>query len=249
MSDPTIFGSQDKTADTTNKDTTSNPSTDFIGEGKKYKTEADAIASIPHAQKHIDNLEKQIKEMRDTIAMQEDKLKHSSTVDDLMNKIDSRKAGNENTTQNPSVHELTETVERIVEQRDASKRYKENALSVTSKLTEMFGDQAEAKYIAKANELGLDVAALNELSRISPKAVLEYFNVKEPSGKATVVGHNKSVNTEMLLRTNNTVQPGTFAYYETLRKENPSQYFSTKVQRAMISDLDRLGEAKFYGKE
>ena len=39
--------------------------------------------------------------------------------------------------------------------------------------------------------------------------------------------------------------PKSYADYQKLRRENPSAYYSTKVQAKMVEDAQKLGKAKF----
>ena len=39
--------------------------------------------------------------------------------------------------------------------------------------------------------------------------------------------------------------PKSYADYQRLRKENPSAYYSTKVQAKMVEDAEKLGKSKF----
>lgn len=39
--------------------------------------------------------------------------------------------------------------------------------------------------------------------------------------------------------------PKSYADYQKLRRENPSAYYSTKVQAKMVEDAQKLGKSKF----
>ena len=39
--------------------------------------------------------------------------------------------------------------------------------------------------------------------------------------------------------------PKSYADYQKLRRENPSAYYSTKVQQKMVEDAEKLGKSKF----
>tara|TARA_R110000737_G_scaffold10290_1_gene25972 strand:+ start:173 stop:412 length:240 start_codon:yes stop_codon:yes gene_type:complete len=40
--------------------------------------------------------------------------------------------------------------------------------------------------------------------------------------------------------------PKSYADYQRLRKENPSAYYSTKVQAKMVEDAQKLGKSQFF---
>ena len=38
-----------------------------------------------------------------------------------------------------------------------------------------------------------------------------------------------------------------FAYYQRLRRENKSQYYTSKIQKQLLEDRLKLGQDRFYG--
>jgi hypothetical protein len=137
---------------------------------QKYSTVDEALASVPHAQKHIMDLTTQVKEL-------EQKVNSASNIDDVLERIQSQQASQGQ----PPKQELDETklaqlVEAQLTQRDKQQVQKANHDNVIDSLKTMFGEKAEEVYIAKAKELGTTVATLNTLAGASPKAVLAYFN-------------------------------------------------------------------------
>lgn len=149
-------------------------------EGKpKYSSVQDALGSIPHAQKHIRQLEQDNQELKNELASIKEQLdeykqkaERFGTVEELL----------EQREQNGLTQEqLDEYLEQKLAQRETVQTVKQNRASVVNSLVEMYGDKAtaEKEFMALQDDLGID---LTELSGKSPKAVLRYF--KEPESKA-----------------------------------------------------------------
>jgi hypothetical protein len=159
--------------------------TEWVGEGKKYRTVEDAMKSVPHAQSHIQKLE------AERVALQEELAKRKA-AEEVLAEI---KAASTKTVETPakSVDEATiaAIAARTLEQREQTRIYESNAQSVAGTLKEKFGDKAEDVYKAKAAELGLSIEDFNAMSRKSPKAVLAFF----PQGSTKDGKLHSSVNT------------------------------------------------------
>ena len=171
---------------------------DLVGPGKKYASEADALKSVPHAQKHIKTLE-------DELALVKIELEKRKTAADLLDEI---KSGFQPSAQPAPGTITTDNVAQIVEQALENKNKKQlevsNITKVTSAFTEKFGDKANDAYKLLAQESGISVQELNRLAATSPQAV---FKLAGLTGKQDVSGSgkmNSSVNTEGLPRTDST---------------------------------------------
>jgi len=158
---------------------------------QKYATVSDAINSIPHAQTHIKELSDKVKDL-------EGKLDQSTSIEDVLKRVEQSKQAVDET---PSKQELDETtlaqqMEAFLNKREHNNVQKTNQEQVVSSLAEKFGDKAKETYVAKATELGLSIEVFNDLARRSPKAVLQYFDA---SPKQSVSSFTKpSVNTAAL---------------------------------------------------
>ena len=172
---------------TTTPVTSPDPYTDILkgitDDGRqKYGTVSDALNSIPAKETHISNLEKELSEMRA-------KLEQSTSVDAVLNKLNEQQT----TDQSNGVDESTvlELVNQALSTNKAKESADSNITTVTTKMTEMFGDDAEKVFYDKAKELGVSAEFLNTMSAKSPKAVLSYF----PETKQTVTRTTTGVNT------------------------------------------------------
>lgn len=148
-------------------------------EGKpKYSSVQQALGSIPHAQKHINQLEQDNQSLKDEIASlkeQVDEYKQKAerfgTVEELLEQQDNKGLTQE---------QLDEYLEQKLSQRETVKNVQQNQRDVVNSLVEMYGDKAtaEKEFMALQDDLGVD---LTQLAGQSPKAVLRYF--KKPESK------------------------------------------------------------------
>lgn len=145
---------------------------------QKYGDVNTALNSIPHAQKHIAELTRQITEMQE-------ELNKRQGMEEVLDRINSTKQTN---TEQPSVSGLSEAqvaemLESALKQREAAQTAQANEAAVTGELVKKFGDRDKAQAVlkAKADELGVDLGFLRSLAQKSPKAVLSYFNTSTTS--------------------------------------------------------------------
>lgn len=141
---------------------------ELVGEGKKYRSPEDALKSVPHAQQHIQTLEQELAEAREELTKRK-------TTQELLDEI---KSGIQPTATTAPVGEfnqdnLMDLVNQTLSIREQQANAKANANIVAKQFTVQYGDKAESTYNSIANDLGLTVQQLNELSAKSPKVVLK----------------------------------------------------------------------------
>ena len=186
---------------------------EFIGEGKKYKSIEEALKSVPNAQKHIS----QIEEDNAKLKLELEKRK---AVEEVLAEIKSGVVPNE-TPQGNSIDAATiaSIVSQQLQQSEQQKTAKTNTDSVVNAFSAKFGEKAETEYVRIAEESGLTVEALNKLSATSPKAVL------------VLAGLSGSTYT-------NAGKPSSTINSEALDKNNPPNELSAKVPKgATTKDL------------
>lgn len=148
---------------------------DYVGDGKKYKSVEDALKSVPHAQKHIQTLE-------DELRATKEELQRRRTAEELLNEMKQgySQVSQPNTTGvdiDPDA--LSGIVERVIEKKANERQAIDNATKVTSKFTEVYGAKAEEMYNKIAQDAGLSVPQLNQLALSSPNAVLKLAGLSQ----------------------------------------------------------------------
>lgn len=147
-------------------------------EGKpKYSTVEQALGSIPHAQNHISQLERdnqeykqKLEEFEQKMQEYEQELQRQKSVESLLEERDRKPE--------LSQDDLDAYLEQKLSAREQARIAKENTASVANSLVEIYGDKgtAEKEFLALQDELGVDLASL---AAQSPKAVLRYFKKTE----------------------------------------------------------------------
>ena len=252
MADDSLFNT-DATGETT-PPVTPDPSTEdqgspyeqLVGEGKRYKDNDALAASKLEGDRHIGNLESELAEMRE-------ELNKRLAVEDVLNRIEARQTPPQESSnpapQEPSEQpenrgvskdEIAKLIQDTIEQTDTLKTRKSNMDAVKSALTKKFGGDYASKVRAKLNELQLGEDFANGLAATQPKAFLALVGVDEVSTGASPEP-SSTVRTEL----NPQSDKRNYAYYQKLRRENPSEYFSTRVTMQMHKDAMEQGDS-FY---
>lgn len=198
---------------------------------------------------YIKTLEEQLAEMRE-------ELKKKEYTDSVMSQAESKApelaAGNSqmanngsdteggNTNQALSEEDLKSLVEKTLSQRDQEAMLKRNLAVVDEELTKTFGTDAANVVAGKAKELGMSMERLKEIAQESPNAFFALIGEKPRHINPLV---NGSVRTEGVNMSGSNER--NFQYYQKVRRENRTLYFSPKFQQQMMADADKLGE-KFY---
>jgi hypothetical protein len=212
----------------------------FIGEGKKYQDVLAADKALAFKEDHISKIEQENADIRV-------QLEAAKKVDDIIASIQNQQMVPDATSQTENENhqnvDMDALVAKAVNERMATaeqERFEsQNSQSVASALEKRFGDQAKAKYLAKSQELGVD---LDNLSRLSPKAVLEFF----PEETSTNIPSNMSSSVNTASLNSGTPGHGTHSYWEGLQKEGKIDREEKFKQQHLW--LEKLGPATFYGK-
>lgn len=202
MADQTIFNEQQEPAETDQSQTKETPvtaqpvATDYSTQlgtivdatGKqKYSSVDDALKSINFANEHISTIE------AENARLKEDAAKAQSN-EDLVAQI--QQANKSQTSDNGvSIEAITKVVQSQLQAADKQHVITNNQSSLAAKLTERFGDKAEAVYLEKGKELGINPQTLNEIAGTSPDAVLAWFgdvstNLNPETIKSSVISTN-----------------------------------------------------------
>lgn len=235
------------TAQTTTE-TTSSFIEQLVGEGKKFKSVEELARGKIEADRHIAEITQTMAQMREDLAKQD----YAKTLlESLQNKgagsgtateetTQTRNSATENTTQNREI-DIETLVEQAITKKEQARTFEQNLTTANQAMIAQFGDKAGEVVKARSLELGISVERLKEIAAESPTAFLQLVtgSAKKTADKVTMPS---SVRQDSLA---STTSDRTFEYYQKLRKDNKSMYYSPKVQRMLMEDRMRLGE-KFY---
>jgi len=140
----------------------------------KYATTEAALASIPNAQNHISNLERENNELREKVATAKTSAEYA---DELLSQgqqtVDSKTGLSET--------EVNSIIENQLSQRAVVATRSQNLSAVNEALVDKFGDKAKDTLTMKGHELGLTIEGIEELAATSPRVVMNWFSEIKPS--------------------------------------------------------------------
>ena len=166
---------------------------ELVGEGKKYKTAAEALKALPHAQSHILKIEEDNANLRR-------ELEKAKAMEELLEEF--KKQGTQQygsptppaqTAPTADFANIDSVVEAALARKEAELQAKHNAKAVMQAFEQEYGADAEARFVKLSQEIGMPVEQLNTLAVTSPEAVLKLAGIKKPVN----LGKNTStVNTQ-----------------------------------------------------
>jgi len=158
---------------------------------QKFNSVEAAIASIPHAQTHIDTQAQRIRELEQQV----EQAKGVDAILETLQQQTAQPAAEPAQAGVPDVATVAQIVEQQLGQRDIEARQTANSSQVLGKLTEQYGDKAEARFNEKAASLGMTVGQLSTMARETPQAALALFT-EVPAAPANPT--TSSVNAESM---------------------------------------------------
>lgn len=220
----------------------------LVGEGKKYRDNEALAKAIIEKDRFIDQLKSE------TAGLRQD-LQEKSTIEELMTKLDSLTQGNPPVPSNdgnppvpnsnpPSNSLKHEDIQNLVKQtltQETQKALQErNIKTVEDKLKETWGPNYLSKLKAKQAELGETPEYLESLAGRNPKAFFKLLDIESvPSSNP-----NQHVPPANRMRTDAPKgMPKKFSDFSKLRKANPSEYWSPRVQNEMLKLTQEYGDA------
>lgn len=226
------------------EDTSTNPLDKYVGEGKKYATVADLIKGFENGQSHIQTIEDENRQFREGI--------HENILNAQQHRQSTPPSNQEQQTpgndQRLNEQDLVERIREVTRAEREREQADKNINTVTDRLVETFGSEEAArdKLKARAQELGVSTKFLMDVAVKSPAAFYAQMNLDATPRQ--VPGPRGDVNPMALqAQTQGTqAKPGTYAFYEEMRKTNPRLYKSPKVQLEMHNQALQNPEA-FFG--
>ena len=146
-------------------------------------------------------------------------------------------ADGENTTRNISEEDLKSLVEKTLTERDKDSVVKQNLRLVNEEMEKSYGTEATAKIQEKAQELGMSFERMQQIASESPNAFFNLIGEPKKDFRPMVQG---SVRTEGVNMQASSERD--WNYYQNLRRDNRSLYYTPKVQRQLMEDKGRMGD-------
>jgi len=161
----------------------------------KYSTLEEALKGAAHAQTYITELKGKLSESENKYTQSQAELDKRETVEQTMARLQANQ--NQGTQETPAPKGLdeasiSELINQQFTQRDQLSKAQTNESSVDTELKKKFGDKATEIVKAKAEELGISIARVKELSQESPQAVLALFaTTQSKQGAPHITGSHR----------------------------------------------------------
>lgn len=212
----------------------------LVGAGRKYATPEDLAKSRIEADRYIEQLEAEHAQFREVIQSRVEQLRQPpEVVTPPPAPVAEQRA--------PEV-DLEARIRETLEKTNREQKLAKNVNEVSGKLVEVYGtpEKANEAVKARAAELGVSLDFLMQSAAASPKAFYAQLGL-DVSPRAVAPMGTGAVNAQALSAANTPgqIKPGTYAYYEHLRKTNPKLFNKSATQLQMHKDAMEKAEAFF----
>lgn len=238
----------------TTPETPASPLETLVGEGKKYKTVEDLANAYIHADAFIKSTTRELQEVKEELNIRldtEEVLKRARQNQSNVDQTTPPETKVEKAATPLSDEDLAARIRTVTQAERLRETAAQNVTTVATRLIEQFGDEAKANEFVrnKAAELGVGVEFLQDVAARSPKAFFSSIGLENTTPKTPPTTPSRGdVNTEAFRNNGAQVKPGTYAYFENLRKTDPKTYFARDTQLAMHKaalEAEARGESFF----
>lgn len=199
----------------------------LVGDNKKFKTVEDLAKAKLESDTFINRLQEEAKELRKDL---DTRLRTEEAIEAL------KKPREHQAPEDKEPVDIKKLVTDTLDQVERDKIAIGNVRQANTHLIDKLGGkkEAEAFLLKKSEELGVPVDWFKDMAARSPKALYNTLGVDAPVVVPARGMTQGDVNTEALNNINPPALKGSKAEYEALRKTNPSQYWSTPVQKEIF---------------
>jgi uncharacterized protein (DUF1810 family) len=171
------------------------PYADLLGSIKnergepKYKDVQTALDALKHSQEFIPNLKTENESMKAELERLRQEAARIKELEDTLARLSSGQQPPQQqtpATQGLDAEAVAKLVSQTIERQEKEKTAKQNTQTVTTKMVEVFGPEAEKVFYQKAQEFGLSVEQVNALAAQSPQAVFNLYGIgaaTQPQGR------------------------------------------------------------------
>jgi hypothetical protein len=217
---------------------------DLVGEGKKFADTQSLARGKAEADAYIETLKRQMDELRQDYTRLDAESKARASIEELLN----RKQTPEDEPVRPASPpkqpdpDIGSIFDERIRAHEERKRADENLAIVKDRLVERFGSDYQNKLNQAVDNTGLDKSFMNDMARRSPEAFLKLLGVEQTPQPFTAPPRSTS---QAPLNRQPAPRERTLSYYKELKRTNPSEYRSPKINVQMHQDAQRLGAAFF----
>lgn len=220
---------------------------ELVGDDKKFKSPAELAKGKWHADQTIELMKKRMDDLR---ADFEKERKQNLTREQLQSALDrfsqtdlassANTQANTDTNVTPIIdpNQIKSLVTSEVMNLRKQETEAQNAKTVEAKLIERYGTNYANVLSQQAVELGLSDQEVNYMAKSNPKVFLRTFGLDQPQRT-----ENFQAPPRNSFNFSPTAPKKTWSYYQEIKKNKPTEYYSPKIQNQMMDDYNRLGDA------
>lgn len=225
---------------------------ELVGEGKKFKTDADLARGKAEADYMVANLIREKKELLEDHMKLRQEYQAGPKLQEIIDRLSQQthssrdeNTNNSNEDDKPAAIK-PEDIENLVSSKirdfESSKKETENFNTVKAKLQERYGNNYPDVIKQQVNDLGLTVDDINALAKKSPAAFFRTLGLDQAQNN-----DNSFQAPPRSERRSDPFAPNTlkrtWSYYQKMRKERPDEYFNPKTSVQRLKDAVELGDA------
>lgn len=225
---------------------------ELVGDNAKFKTPQALARGKVESDLHISRLESELNELRTDLAK-------AKTMQDFLDQLDAR--ANRNVSREPELgnqpanqdngelpHKSNalsrDDVLGLLRQEQEAERQARNVNAVTQALKDVWGGDYQNELRKAAQEVGVSDKFLEDMAKTNPQAFLKLVGADKPN---SANANAKAVFSPLGTQVNTSARPPQvqekdYAYYENLRKTNPTLYHSPAIQNERWAQAKKLGE-------
>jgi hypothetical protein len=216
---------------------------EYVGEGKKYKTPQDAGRAIVEKDAFIARVLEEKRQLEEDLRTRSNEQNFLDQLKSVVKPPLTPDVGTPPPQSDPSPTVDPKNIEALVQKTIEAQREREertrNLNEVKQALTNVFGADYANSLKQRANELGIPVEWLNDAAAKSPKAFYRMLGLDAAPARSDLFTPPTTVNTAGFNQ-DKTVK--NWAYYNDLRKTDPTKYHSPATQKELWENAKKLGE-------
>ena len=225
-----------------------------MGDGKKFKTVEDLARGKWEADEFINTLKEELAQVRSEVTK-------GKTVEELLASIkemgnnrtpmsneDNHDHENDEVNSKLSLEEIKRAVKQELQMEQVYAKEAENLSTAQNKLREVYGDNANAELVKKANELGVTMDYLKQMASTSPNAFLTLVGANQPKQPDRRNDFFAPPANQLHTQTENKPNFGGYkpkSYYDNLKKTDIKAWKDPNIVVEMHEAALKLGPAFF----
>ena len=228
-------------------DPTKNYLEELVGEGKKFTNPEELARGKAESDAHIARLEDEQRRLREELETRInlekflDKLEQKPPLSNQQPQADGEPAKE---TSAMSQEEIERLLEQKLTQHKNTEIAQQNLNAVRAQLLKVLGPNYAQQLKQRATDLAMSEVEIQRMAQSSPKALFKLLGLDETQNRNNLFEAPPRSQNNF-----NSIPQGQKrgdSYYEQLRKDKPSEYWSPKVQNEIFARIQEMGSEEFY---